>query len=460
MTEFETREIPIQEIDAGDRVRKKYENIDSLAISIMETGLINALTVVDKTKIEDWEGINEDDLNPDKRYLLLAGGRRYMAYRKHDIDKNVRASIADRILTPEEIKTIELEENLQRMDLTWTEEVELKEQIHNLQQSIKGGSVRGPGKKGHTLKDTAEMLGESEATTTQDVGLAKALKSMPQLKDAKTKSDAKKMLKKLKRDVDYEDKAKKVEQERSKTPESQQKKKLCDSYILKDFFEGVSKVESQSVDMVEIDPPYAIDLENIKKSHSTITDDYDDVDDEEYLEFMTGVLSESYRVMKNNSWLILWYAPDPWHDTLLRILRDIGFNVRGLPGIWYKGRGQTQQPTRYLASTYESFFYAQKGDPAIKKQGRQNVFDYPPVNSHKKEHPTERPIEMIQDVIETFSDPGDRLMVPFLGSGNTLLAANNLGVHAFGYDLKKVYRDKFVVKVKEGELGNYKSYGS
>ena len=78
--------------------------------------------------------------------------------------------------------------------------------------------------------------------------------------------------------------------------------------------------------------------------------------------------------------------------------------------------------------------------------------------SNKKIHPTERPVEMVQEVIQTFGWEGCRVMIPFLGSGNTLLAASNLGMSAFGYDLSEEYKNAYIVRVNEARPGSYKSY--
>lgn len=466
---FTGKRIQIEDIDAGDRARREHEKvydertketheIKDLIQSIRTNGLINPITLADKTKIKDWKGINTEHLDDSKPYLLLAGGRRLFAFISGEIAKEIDARISDRILSSEEIKTIELEENLRRVGLTWSEEVTLKERIHNLQQKIHGKAVRGK-KVGHSIEDTAEMLDQDRTTLVKDIGLAKAMQKMPELATARTKADARKMLKKLQKDIKAEEKALTVQKRRQETPLDKQRKNLYDSYILKDFFSGIKGVERETIDIVELDPPYAIDLKGEKRSHRTITDDYNEIDKAEYEEFMTNVLTECYRVMKAHSWLVCWFGPDPWFGTLLEIMRETGFTVRGLPGIWSKGRGQTQRPALYLANAYEMFFYARKGEPGIKKQGRINTFDFPPVAAQRKNHPTERPIEMIEEVLRTFSDPDSRVLVPFLGSGNTLLAASNLGMSAFGYDLVDTYRDYFVEKVSEGQPGGYRSYG-
>jgi hypothetical protein len=101
--------------------------------------------------------------------------------------------------------------------------------------------------------------------------------------------------------------------------------------------------------------------------------------------------------------------------------------------------------------------------PSIIQQGRSNIFNFKPVASSKKIHPTERPIELTQEILRTFAWEGCRGMVPFLGSGNTLLSMANLGISGFGYDIgsednPSVYKDGYVIRVNESSPGRYKSY--
>jgi DNA modification methylase len=38
-------------------------------------------------------------------------------------------------------------------------------------------------------------------------------------------------------------------------------------------------------------------------------------------------------------------------------------------------------------------------------------------------------------------------LIPFLGSGNGLIAADNLGMSPVGFELSKGYRDSFLIKL-------------
>ena len=131
-----------------------------------------------------------------------------------------------------------------------------------------------------------------------------------------------------------------------------------------------------------------------------------------------------------------------------------------VPGVWTKGNatGQTNNPTRILGSSCEFFVYARKGDAILRDPGRSNRFDFKPIFADDKVHMAERPIEMMEELIALFTPPGGRIMVPFLGSGNTLLAAFNKGFSGFGYELNEDYQNSFIDRVRKGTIGKFTSY--
>ena len=53
----------------------------------------------------------------------------------------------------------------------------------------------------------------------------------------------------------------------------------------------------------------------------------------------------------------------------------------------------------------------------------------------------------MKELYDTFAFTGSRVLIPFLGSGNGLLAAEELGMEGLGYDLSKAHRDSFLVKL-------------
>lgn len=56
-----------------------------------------------------------------------------------------------------------------------------------------------------------------------------------------------------------------------------------------------------------------------------------------------------------------------------------------------------------------------------------------------KVHPTQKPVSLLEKLIEIFTDPGDVVIDPCAGSGTTLLAAANCGRKAYGFEIKKTF---------------------
>ena len=54
-----------------------------------------------------------------------------------------------------------------------------------------------------------------------------------------------------------------------------------------------------------------------------------------------------------------------------------------------------------------------------------------------KVHPTQKPVSLLEKLIEIFTDPGDVVIDPCAGSETTLLAAANCGRKAYGFEIKK-----------------------
>lgn len=66
-----------------------------------------------------------------------------------------------------------------------------------------------------------------------------------------------------------------------------------------------------------------------------------------------------------------------------------------------------------------------------------NVMDWPRDNESIKLHPTQKPVKLLEKLIEIFTDPGDVVIDPVAGSGSTLVAAENLGRRSYGFEIKK-----------------------
>ena len=76
-----------------------------------------------------------------------------------------------------------------------------------------------------------------------------------------------------------------------------------------------------------------------------------------------------------------------------------------------------------------------------------NCFDWVRDNATPKVHPTQKPVPLLEWLIELFTDKGDVVIDPTAGSGTTLLAAANMGRKAYGFEIKKKFYNAAVEKV-------------
>jgi len=61
-----------------------------------------------------------------------------------------------------------------------------------------------------------------------------------------------------------------------------------------------------------------------------------------------------------------------------------------------------------------------------------------------EDHPTPKPIELVVEALLDVTNPGDVVLDPFLGSGTTIMAAEQCGRHACGIELDPKYVDRAI----------------
>ena len=71
-----------------------------------------------------------------------------------------------------------------------------------------------------------------------------------------------------------------------------------------------------------------------------------------------------------------------------------------------------------------------------------NCFDWSRDLGCRKIHPTQKPLALLRQLVELFTDPDDVVIDPCAGSGSSLIAAAGLNRKAYGFEIKKnIYSD-------------------
>ncbi|WP_159456631.1 DNA-methyltransferase [Altererythrobacter xiamenensis] len=129
--------------------------------------------------------------------------------------------------------------------------------------------------------------------------------------------------------------------------------------------------------------------------------------------------------------------------------------------VWNKGSGGMGSPWR---SAHEFIVIFCKGKKCavnnieLGKHGRDrtNVWSYPGANRKGSSaskalanHPTPKPVEMVRDALLDVSNRGGIVLDPFMGSGTTIIAAEQCGRVARGIELDPAYVDVAVRRWEE-----------
>lgn len=399
-----------------ERFREDYGEIEELAVSIQRYGLFHPIIV-------------DDEFN------LIAGERRYKAHvllRLKEIEVRQIKDVSDL-----ERREIEIEENLKRKDFTWQEEVKAKGEVDRIKRELYGHAVKGHG-GGWSIRDTADSLGDSIGTVSRDLRLAKAMEEFPQLVEENTKDAAWKKYQRMKerRIVDALADMVKVEVDTT-----------C-------IVHGDSKVEMQrlasnSVDLVFMDPPFAIALDkNMKAAEAWDGKVYDD-ETQHVMNTIALVVKECYRVLKDNRHMYIWFGVQHY-SFVYKMLTETGFNVNAVPCVWAKTGGAGAGGSEYAySSNYEVCMFCMKGRRALNKLGQPNLWVEQRVAPQRKVHPTEKPTSLIRRCVEQSSQAGELVIDPFAGSGSTLIGALECKRRVWGCELDKEYYGQIVLKLEK-----------
>ena len=92
-------------------------------------------------------------------------------------------------------------------------------------------------------------------------------------------------------------------------------------------------------------------------------------------------------------------------------------------------------------------------DDLFKRDIANNVWNIAPVPPNQIDHPCPYPEELVRRLVLLYSEEGDEVLDPFLGSGTTALAALREGRKCVGYDVEMKYVELAGDKVARGGGG-------
>ena len=240
--------------------------------------------------------------------------------------------------------------------------------------------------------------------------------------------------------------------------------------------EKMEEIPDNSVHLMITSPPY-----NVGKEYDK------DFTLKEYLEFLKGVWKEVYRVLVPGGRVCINIANlgrkpyIPLHAFIVKDMLELGFLMRG-EIIWNKASSASPStawgswlspanPT--LRDIHEYILVFSKGTFSRKNMNKKrstisreefleftkSVWTFPAVSAKEVGHPAPFPIELPYRLIQLYTYESEVVLDPFMGSGQTAIAAIKAGRHYIGYDIEEEYVKlaekrirEFLIKYKSTKL--------
>lgn len=247
----------------------------------------------------------------------------------------------------------------------------------------------------------------------------------------------------------------------------------------------LKQMDENSVDMIYLDPPFYTQRKQKSSDSNGVFYEFEDCWEsrEEYNCYMESRLLEMKRVLKNEGSIFLHCDSSASH--YLRVILDKIFGEKNFRSeiIWTYKRWSSSK--KGLIPNHQTIFFYTKSDNykfniiyndysattnldqilqerernfkgkstykrdtngevvlAKEKKGvpLSDVWDIPFLNPKAKErvgYPTQKPIELLERIINISTNEGDLVLDPFCGSGTTLVAAKMLNRRYLGIDISK-----------------------
>lgn len=145
-------------------------------------------------------------------------------------------------------------------------------------------------------------------------------------------------------------------------------------------------------------------------------------------------LPDVYRVLKDGTHCYIMINARNLKE-LQQAAEDVGFKFQNIL-IWNKGNAT---PNRYYLNAYEMILMLRKGKARnINNMGCKNIIDIKNIRGGKQ-HPTEKPVELNEFLIENSSNENDIVLDPFMGVGACGVACKNLNRSFIGIEIDEKY---------------------
>lgn len=188
----------------------------------------------------------------------------------------------------------------------------------------------------------------------------------------------------------------------------------------------LQSLEGESVDLILTDPPYNISRDNNFKTMGRSGIDFGEWDkDFDVLSW----LKEAFRVTKKGGSLIFF---NDWKNIgeMTKYAESLGYEVKDMIR-WRKTNPMPRNRDRRYITDYETAVWLVKPKDKWTFNRLSETYDRPELeyaspNGKKRVHPTQKPVELLEELILRHTNPNDLIIDPFAGSCSLAIASEKL----------------------------------
>ena len=201
-------------------------------------------------------------------------------------------------------------------------------------------------------------------------------------------------------------------------------------------------LDDRKANLVVTDPPYNVDVE--ETAGKILNDNMSDGD---FYQFLLSMFTQVENHMEDDASIYVFHA-DTEGLNFRKAFKDAGFYLSGCC-IWKKNSlvlGRSPYQWQHEPCLYG---WKKKGKHQWFSDRKQTtIWEYDRPKS-SKDHPTMKPIQLMAYPIQNSSMRGTIVLDPFLGSGSTLIAADQTGRICYGIELDEKFVDVIVKRYIE-----------
>jgi DNA modification methylase len=186
-------------------------------------------------------------------------------------------------------------------------------------------------------------------------------------------------------------------------------------------------------DMIHTDPPYGMSFQSNMRTKSKQFDELENDD-----KILTGWIAPAIGV--SSGWVFVWTT---WKvlEQWLPVVREFGKMTNLV--VWSKGGGGIGDLKGTFATDHEMAMVFNRGAEICGKRIG-SVWSFGKDAAASYMHPTQKPVALAGEAIDKTTHAADLVYDPFLGSGTTLIAAEQLGRKCYGMEISPQYCDVIV----------------